>query len=336
MSASQHIPVIAVVVPCYGVSRHIIGVLQRIGPEVAWIYVVDDGCPERSGTVVRESIQDPRVRVLEHGRNLGVGAAVVSGYRRALVDGAEVVVKIDGDGQMDPGLLPRFVNPILSGLADYTKGNRFYGLEGMRSMPTLRKLGNLTLSLLSKCSSGYWQLFDPTNGYTAIHSEALRALPLDKLAQRYFFESDLLFRLNLLGAVVVDIPMRASYGDEVSGLRVGRAIPEFLAKHCRNFWKRIAYVYFVHDFSIASIELCLGAFCLLFGVLFGSIHWLRSLVVGVPASAGTVMLAGLPVLLGTQLLLAFLNFDVGRRESIPWHRRVRQWPDHVVEGSREP
>lgn len=326
---------IAVVIPCYAVSRHIVGVLSQIGPAVQRIYVVDDACPEGSGRVVQESVLDPRVRVLEHPQNLGVGAAMVTGYRQALADGAEVIVKIDGDGQMDPRSLMRLVNPIVGGVADYAKGNRFYGMESMRPMPTLRKLGNLALSLLGKFSSGYWQVFDPTNGYTAIHADVLRALPLDKLAQRYFFESDLLFRLNLIGAVVCDIPMKAVYGVETSGLRIGRAVPEFFFKHLRNLAKRLAYVYFVNDFSIASIELCLGVACLLFGTAFGSLHWLRSFEAGVPASAGTVMLAALPVLLGVQLLLAFLAFDVGRRETVPFHRRVWQWQlDPADSGNR--
>jgi glycosyltransferase involved in cell wall biosynthesis len=326
MNLEVRSPLIAVVIPCYAVSRQVVGVLQRIGPEVQRIYVVDDACPEESGRMVRESVLDPRVRVLTHPRNLGVGAAVVTGYRQAVADGADVVVKIDGDGQMDPRMLLRLVNPIVAGVADYAKGNRFFGVESMRPMPTLRKLGNLALSLFSKGSSGYWQVFDPTNGYTAIHAAVLRALPLDKLEPRYFFESDLLFRLNLLGAVVCDIPMTANYGTERSGLQIGRAIPEFLFKHLRNMTKRLVYVYFLNDFSIASIELLLGTACLLFGTLFGSWEWLRSFRAGVPASAGTVMLAALPVLLGVQLLLAFLAFDVGRKETVAFHRRISYLP----------
>ncbi len=333
MNPQEHAPSIAVVIPCYAVSRQIVGVLQRVGPEVQRIYVVDDACPEASGRLVKDSVADPRVQVLTHPRNLGVGAAVVTGYRQALADGADVIVKIDGDGQMDPKLLLRLVNPLAAGQADYAKGNRFYGLESMRPMPTLRKLGNLALSLFNKGSSGYWQVFDPTNGYTAIHADVLKALPLDKLEPRYFFESDLLFRLNLLGAVVCDIPMKASYGDESSGLRIGRAIPEFLFKHMRNMAKRLVYVYFLNDFSIASIELLLGIVCLLFGTLFGSWEWFRSFRAGVPASAGTVMLAALPVLLGVQLLLAFLAFDVGRKETVSFHRRVSHWPDDSTDSA---
>ena len=178
---------IAVVIPCYRVKNHILGVIARIGPEVQKIYVVDDCCPEQSGHHVKLECQDPRVEVLFHGRNCGVGGAMITGYRKAVEAGATVVVKIDGDGQMDPELLPRFVTPILKGEADYTKGNRFYNIEDLHAMPPVRFLGNSVLSLFSKLSTGYWLLFDPTNGYTAIHTAVLRALPIDKIDKRYFF-----------------------------------------------------------------------------------------------------------------------------------------------------
>ena len=207
----------------YRVAAHIIGVLGGIGPEVDVIYVVDDACPEQSGELVRSKVTDPRVRVIDRERNGGVGAAVKTGWRAALDDGCEVVVKIDGDGQMDPSLIPRFVRPIREGEADYTKGNRFFDPEGLGHMPRTRILGNAALSFVSKASSGYWHTFDPTNGYVAIGETALRLMPLDKIADGYFFESDVLFRLGTVRAVVKDIPMEARYGDERSSLSVGRS-----------------------------------------------------------------------------------------------------------------
>jgi glycosyltransferase involved in cell wall biosynthesis len=170
---------IAVVIPCYRVLGHILAVLARIGPDVAAIYCVDDGCPDGSGDWIAHHIRDPRIKVLRHGENRGVGAAVVTGYRQALADGAEIIVKIDGDGQMDPGLIPSFVGPILAGEADYTKGNRFFDPGRLGAMPAIRVLGNAALSFVTKLSSGYWQSFDPTNGFTAVHGEVLRLLPLD-------------------------------------------------------------------------------------------------------------------------------------------------------------
>lgn len=312
---------VAVVIPCFKVRSHILEVIGGIGPIVSRIYVVDDCCPEGTGKFVAAHCGDRRVKVLRTPANSGVGGAVILGYRTALADGMEVVVKIDGDGQMDTTLIPEFVAPILSGEADYAKGNRFYDLEALTTMPRVRLFGNAMLSLLAKLSTGYWNLFDPTNGYTAIHIDVLRELPLSKLSNRYFFETDMLFRLNILRAVVVDIPMEARYGNEVSNLRISKILGEFLWKHTRNTLKRIFYNYYLRDLSLASIELPLGLLMMTFGIVFGGYHWLSSAQGGVPTPAGTVMLAALPVLTGLQLLLAFVGFDVA---SIPRRPRQRQ------------
>ena len=307
-------PRIAVVIPCYNVAQEIIGVLERIGPECSQIYVIDDACPQHSGDVVEARCSDPRVSVIRHVQNQGVGGAVMTGYRAAIAAGASVIVKIDGDGQMTPDLLPSFVGPILAGQADYTKGNRFYDLSNITRMPTLRIVGNAALSFMAKLSSGYWDLFDPTNGYTAIHANVARHLPLDKISKGYFFETDLLFRLNTIRAVVIDIPMSAEYGDEVSNLKVSRVLGEFLSKHATNVAKRVFYNYFLRDFSVASLELILGIVLLAFGLAYGVTSWLASYRTGVPATTGTVILSALPVLAGIQLLIAFVSFDMA---SIP-------------------
>lgn len=301
---------IAVVIPCYRVRRHILSVLSGIGKECDRIYVVDDACPEESGRLVEESCADPRVRVIRLEQNQGVGGATLAGYRRAIEDGAEILVKLDGDGQMDPALIPRLVRPIQDGLADYTKGNRFYDLDRLRSMPRMRLIGNAGLSFVTKLSSGYWSIFDPTNGFTALHARVARELPFDKLSRRYFFESDLLFRLNTLRAVVRDVPMAPRYADEQSSLVIRRILLEFVANHLANTVKRIGYGYFLRGFSIASIELVVGTLLFLFGAYVGATRWATSIASGVPATSGTVMLAALPVVLGMQLLLAFLAHDV--------------------------
>src|SRR5690606_32052229 len=134
-------------------------------------------------------------------------------------------------------LLPALVAPILAGDADYTKGNRFFDLAQIGRMPPIRIIGNAILSFMSKLSCGYWDMFDPTNGYTAIHARMARILPFEKISRRYFFETDILFRLNTFRAVVVDVPMDARYGEEVSGLRISRILGEFLFKHLRNLSK---------------------------------------------------------------------------------------------------
>jgi glycosyltransferase involved in cell wall biosynthesis len=313
---------IAVVIPSYRVTRHVLAVIAAIGPEVSRIYVIDDQCPEQSGELVRARCRDARVVVLRHEANQGVGGAVITGYRAALHDGARVIVKLDGDGQMDGALIPRFVAPILAGEADYTKGNRFFDLERIHAMPRVRLLGNALLSLLTKVSSGYWDLFDPTNGYTAIHADVARYLPFDKISRRYFFESDMLFRLNTLGAVVVDIPMDAVYRDESSNLKVSRIVTEFAGKHLRNFGKRLFYNYYLRNMSLASIELPLGLLLILFGIGYGTGHWLQAAHTDAVTPAGTVMLAALPVIMGVQLILAFLAYDIASVPRRPLHKKT--------------
>lgn len=338
-STIGRVSVVAVVIPCYRVTQHIVDVIKRIGPECHQIYIIDDCCPDNSGEYVQKHCTDSRIRILRNSRNLGVGGAVMAGYRAALRDGANVLVKIDGDGQMPPELLRRFITPILDGTADYAKGNRFYDLSNLRSMPPLRLFGNAALSFLSKFSSGYWDVFDPTNGYTAIHSRVAAHLPMDRISRRYFFESDMLFRLNTLRAMVVDIPMAARYNHEVSHLKVSRIFGEFLLGHARNFIKRIFYNYFLRDLSAASLQLVLGILLMTTGTTFGLLKWISN--PAHPATAGTVMLAALPIMLGLQLVLAFLMWDMQSVPRIPIHPRLSDEPDiitdplHIFGDSRE-
>jgi len=307
------------VIPCYRVRAKILEVIAAIGPEAGWIIVVDDACPEQSGAHVRAHCHDPRVTVLQHAQNQGVGGATMTGYRHALSTSAQVLVKLDGDGQMDPALLLRIASPLLAGQADYAKGNRFHRLAYVKGMPAVRLVGNAVLSFMTKLSSGYWQVADPTNGYTAIRHELVRELDLGRIATRYFFESDLLNHLNLLRAVVVDVPMRARYEDESSSLSPLRMIGPFLAGHLRNYTRRLAYGYFLRGFSAASVELLLGGVLLLAGATFGARQWAHSLSSGEPATAGTVMLAALPVIIGVQMLISWLNFDVASEPRMPVH-----------------
>jgi dolichol-phosphate mannosyltransferase len=314
---------IAVVIPCYKVSAHILSVIGAIGTQAGRIYVVDDCCPEQTGNLVEAAPLGSQVCVLRHTQNQGVGGAVLSGYAAAIADGYEVIVKVDGDGQMDPALIPEFVTPILEGEADYTKGNRFFDIESVQSMPRVRLFGNSVLSFFAKFSTGYWQLFDPTNGYTAIHADVARHLPANKLSRRYFFETDMLFRLNTLRAVVVDIPMEARYGEEVSNLRICQAIGEFSIKHATNFLKRLFYNYYLRDLSLASFELPVGVALFLIGSIYGAYHWLQSYLVDATTPAGTVTLVAVMILVGTQLILAFFGSDIANVPSRPISRSLR-------------
>jgi dolichol-phosphate mannosyltransferase len=318
-SSNDIAPKIAVVIPCFKVRNHILSVIGKIGREVEVIFVVDDCCPDHSGEFVQINCSDPRVVVMTNQENLGVGGAVMRGYQAAIDAGVDVIVKVDGDGQMDPDLIPAFVAPIVAGDADYTKGNRFFNLDEIAAMPKTRLFGNAALSFMSKLSTGYWDLFDPTNGYTAIHADVCKQLPLEKISQRYFFETDMLFRLNTLRAVVLDVPMNAEYGDEVSNLKISKIVGEFFVKHVRNSVKRIFYNYYLRDMSLASIELPLGSLLLLSGAAYGIYNWLKSSSEGVTTPAGTVMLAALPILTGLQLLLAFVGHDVAAIPRKPLH-----------------
>ncbi|MCP4039904.1 MAG: glycosyltransferase family 2 protein, partial [bacterium] len=300
----------------------ILDVLAAIGPECQAIYVVDDACPENTANLVEADCHDPRVQVVRLLENQGVGGATIAGYQRAIDDGAEILVKLDGDGQMDPALIPRLVAMIQHGEADYVKGNRFFELDGLASMPTVRLIGNSLLSFANKVSTGYWNVFDPTNGFTALHAGVARQLPFDKLSRRYFFESDMLFRLGTLRAVVTDVPMPVRYANERSNLRVREVLSEFAVKHLANTLKRLFYNYYLRDFSIASVEIVVGISALVWGTWFGLTRWLAGISQNIPATSGTVMVAALPVLLGVQLILAFLNFDIHNVPRDVLHKRL--------------
>jgi len=314
-------PSIAVVIPCFRVSQQILGVIARIGAEVDRVIVVDDACPERSGDIVAARCDDPRVKVLHHDYNRGVGGAMITGYRAALDGGADIVVKLDGDGQMDPCLIPRIIRPVIVGQADYAKGNRFFDLESLRTMPYVRLFGNSALSMISKAASGYWDVMDPTNGFTAIHRAALARLPLAKIDSGYFFESDMLARLYTLRAVVRDVPIAAHYADESSGLRVGRVVFTFPLKYLRATGKRIFYSYFLRDFNAGTLQLLAALVIGGAGAIYGAAKWIMSAHSGIAATSGEVMMAALPVLVGVQFLIAALQFDIQNVPREPLQQR---------------
>ncbi|NQU59888.1 MAG: glycosyltransferase family 2 protein [Rhodospirillales bacterium] len=312
-------PVIAVVIPCFRETAHVLDVINAIGKEVSQIIVVDDACPDHTGVFVKENCKDPRVKVLSHEKNTGVGGATMTGYLYAIDGGADILVKVDGDGQMDPKMIPALVQAIADGEADYTKGNRFHQFQSFSGMPAMRITGNMLLSFASKLSSGYWDIFDPTNGFTAIQTKVAALLPMDQMSKGFFFESDMLFRLGLMRAVVKDVPMQAKYGSEKSAISIPKIIPEFLFKHYLYTCKRVFHSYFVREFTFASIQLVLGKLMFLFGVGYGAYWWYDSTVTDIPATAGTVILAALPIILGSQFLIAFINYDTRNVPKSPLH-----------------
>jgi dolichol-phosphate mannosyltransferase len=305
---------VVVVIPAYKVSQHICAVIDAIPNSVSKIIVIDDACPENSGRIVKSAFRNPKITVLTHDKNLGVGGAMITGYIEAMRDDPEIIVKLDGDGQMDPKLIPMLIAPIIRGEADYVKGNRFFNVEKIREMPKIRIFGNLVLSFFSKTSTGFWQIFDPNNGYTAIHVSALKLIPLEKVSNRYFFESDMLFRLNIARAVVLDMPMDASYGFEKSNLSVTKALFEFPTKHLRNFIKRIIYSYYLRDFTLASLELPIGLILTSTSTVAAIYNWIHSANLQQPTPTGTLVLIMMAMLTGIQLILSFAAYDI---QSVP-------------------
>lgn len=308
---------IGVVIPCYKVKRHILDVISKIGTEVSSIYVVDDCCPERSGYFVKEHCHDTRVQILWNETNLGVGGASMKGYDAAIEDGIKIIVKVDGDGQMDPNYILDLVTPIREGKADYTKGNRFLHARELSKMPWTRRIGNTGLSFLTKLASGYWNIFDPTNGFTAIHVDALRNLRNENINRRYFFESSMLIELGLIRATVKDIYIPATYNGEASSLSEIDALVEFPWKLLQGFIRRIKLLYFIQDFNATSLLLTTGIPAILFGLVFGTYQWIKSAYYGVPTNTGTVMLAVLPVILGVQFIIQALALDIQNIPSEP-------------------
>ena len=302
---------IAAVVPAYRVEKQIESVLRSVPPYVRHIIVIDDASPDSTGRLIASrAAQDGRITLIQHTANQGVGGAMISGFKKALELGAAVVVKIDGDGQMDPARIDGLIEPLIHGRADYVKGNRFRDFASLREMPVIRRLGNMALGFIAKAATGYWNLFDPTNGFFAIRADALSLLPLDRIDRTYFFETSMLAHLYLIGAVVRDVPMHARYQGEVSSLMIHRVVVEFPFKLIVTFARRLVLRNFIYDFSMASVYLLAGLPLLLFGMLFGSLKWYTYAVRDVPAPTGTVMLPTLCVLLGIQFLLSAIEIDL--------------------------
>jgi dolichol-phosphate mannosyltransferase len=312
-----------IVIPMYRVKSKIADVIEKIPGWVTGVVAVDDKCPEQSGDFVESFAKQDNLFVLRHEVNQGVGGAVMTGYREAIARGARIIVKVDGDDQMDLAMLAPLLMPIATGQADYTKGNRFSSLSHVKGMPAMRLFGNSVLSLMSKVSSGYWNIFDPTNGYTAIESRVAQELLTRTVARRYFFESDVLYHLGALRAVVRDVAMPAVYADEKSNLSITRVVLPFLAYHVRNAFKRFFGQYVVRDFTVATLETIFGLMLIAGGLVVTARHFLTQTSTADVASPGLVMLAALPIMLGVQLILSAINFDVLNVPKDPIHQALR-------------
>jgi glycosyltransferase involved in cell wall biosynthesis len=300
---------VAAVIPAYNEAQLVESVLADVPSYVDHILLVDDCSTDQTVEKVG-TCSDPRVSLLSTGSNQGVGGATMTGYARAMELGCEVVAKIDGDGQMPPEYLDKLLDAIIDQGYDYAKGNRFLAGESLHAMPRHRLFGNIVLTFLTKLASGYWHVFDPQNGYTAISATALRRLDLQKVHRRYFFENDMLVALNFHNARVADVAIPARYGDErskLSPLQTGATFPLLLLL---RFWRRIYQKYVLRDFSVIALFLIMGLLLFGWGLLFGTYHWILSVTTHHVATTGTVMLAVLPLILGFQLILQAIVLDI--------------------------
>ncbi len=302
---------IVAIIPAYRVEQDIKSVLGRFPAYIKHIIVVDDASPDSSADLITAAAKkDKRIILIRHSKNKGVGGAMVSGFRKTLELGAQIAIKLDGDAQMDPAYIPALLTPLILGKTDYAKGNRFRDFGSLRKMPLIRRIGNLGLSFFTKAATGYWNIFDPTNGFFAIRTEVLAQLPLEQIDNRYFFETSMLANLYLFNAFVMDVPIPARYGSESSSLSIQRAFFEFPFKLARTFLRRILLKYFLFDFSMMSIYLLTSVPLLLFGFVFGIFKWIHYAELGIPAPTGTVILPTLSVILGIQIILSAIDIDM--------------------------
>lgn len=311
---------VAIIIPCYRVERHIADVIRGIPSHFRAIICIDDASPDGSVGAI-EALKDPRVTIVRHEKNRGVGGAMKTGYAEAMRLGAHICVKMDGDGQMNPEHLDDLVAPLLEDVAEYAKGNRFVDLAALRQMPKRRLFGNAFLSFTSKMACGYWNMLDVSNGFTAINSELLRRVDFNQMSDRYFFETSVLIELNILRATVADVEMPALYGDEQSSLRISRVASTFPPLLLRGTLRRFYWRYLIEEFGVVSVCALSGLVFLLFGILFGAWHWIESARTGAIATAGTVIIAAMPIILGMQLMLAAVLLDVLSSPTVKWHRK---------------
>ena len=302
---------IAVILPAWNEGDHIEAVLASMPGFVRHVIVVDDASSDNtSGRVLECAEIDSRIVLVRHERNQGVGGAMLSGFRKALELQADLVVKMDADGQMPAALLPQLLLPLIRGEADYAKGNRFHDFRALASMPKVRRAGNMMLSFLTKCAVGYWSCFDPCNGYVAIRGEVLAQLPLHRIAKSWFFETSMLAELYLLNAVVRDVPMPARYGNERSHLSVTRVLLEFPPRLFACFCRRLLLKNFIYDFSMESVYLLAGVPMLVIGLIYGLVSWFHFARAGLGAPTGTVVIPAMLITLGVQFLLSAIAEDM--------------------------
>lgn len=311
---------IAVAIPCYKVEQHLQQVVAGLPAFVDTILLVDDCSPDGTGALADQlATSDSRVVTLHHTQNQGVGGAMKTAFHKALEVGVDVVVKLDGDGQMDPS----FIAPLVEALenADFAKGNRLFDRQMLRRMPAVRRMGNMGIGFMVKAASGYWNVSDPVNGFFAIRTTTLRQMDMGHVADQYYFESSMLIEMHYAGARISEVPMPAIYGDEKSNLNIGQTLFSFPPRLIAAWLRRLHLSYFVYDFNICSFYILVGLPSFLFGLVFGLCNWIHYASMSCPSPTGTIMVAVLTFILGFQMLLAAAQYDITARN--PFDKRVR-------------
>lgn len=299
---------IAVAIPCYKVEQHLQQVIAGLPPFIDSILLVDDCSPDGTPALVDRLADGSRIVAIHHPQNKGVGGAMKTAFRKAMEMEADVVVKLDGDGQMDAS----YIAPLVEALegADFAKGNRLFNRQMLRRMPAIRRIGNMGVGFMVKAASGYWNVSDPVNGFFAIRTKTLRQMDLDRVADRYFFESSMLIEMHYTGAHISEVNMPAIYGDEHSNLSVGKTFFSFPPRLIAAWLRRLHLSYFVYDFNICSLYILVGLPSFLFGLIFGLCEWIHYASISSPSPTGTIMVAVLTFILGFQMLLSAAQYDI--------------------------
>jgi glycosyltransferase involved in cell wall biosynthesis len=299
---------IGVVVPAYNEEKLIKVTIETIPDFVDRIYIIDDGSTDNTPNIIK-TFKDPRIHLIQHNQNKGLGASIASGYKQALEENMGIVAVMAGDNQMDPNQLPNLITPIIEGNADYTKGNRILSKEYRVGMSKWRFFGNVILSLLTKIGTGYWQILDSQNGYTAISKKALERIDLDNIYPYYGYNGDILTKLNIYDFNVIDVDMPARYGTEKSKIKYGRYIFKVSLMLIKNFLWRLKEKYIIRDFHP-----------LVFFYLFGIVSTILGLEQGIEivyydfisgeVSTTSSILCALLIISGLQALFFAMLFDM--------------------------
>jgi glycosyltransferase involved in cell wall biosynthesis len=302
---------IAVVIPCYKVEKHIQKVVADIPRYITSIILINDASPDKTGEILDQlAIDNSKITVIHHSKNQGVGGGMVSGFQEAIKQNMDVVIKIDGDGQMDISYFEKMLKAVFEDKYNFVKGNRFFDQKMLQKMPVIRRIGNFGMGFLIKLASGYWNVFDPANGFFCIHTSTLKRIDFERLSKRFFFESSLLIELYYTGAKIKDIAMPAIYAKEKSNLSIWKTLLTFPPKLCKAFLKRIWLRYFIYDFNIGSLYIFFGIPLFLFGLIFGIIKWIHYSGLHTATPTGTIMIAVISLILGFQLTLAAVQYDI--------------------------